>query len=215
MAVFNYTGWGNGLIGRWVLETGESGIYRGQCTQVVSQLLKDLGYSGWQAARGNGNQVGPYMVAHSEAVFVGTNLAAIPTNEIHVICKDVGNPFTAGHVSVAASGDVVYEQNVTISGLPTRNYGAGPTYPFRLGRLTETFRGVRYHYKITVPSDYDNITGDPTDDPTDDPEGPNQNRFLRKRIITIDKFKGNKRSSIENRKNYPLVPTTSRNLLQG
>src|SRR6266567_625957 len=102
MADFNYIGWGSSFVGKWVLETGESGIYRGQCTQAVSQLLKSLGYTGWHAARGNGNQVGPYMVAHGEAVYVGTNLSSVPTGEIHIVCQDVGNALTAGHVSVCA-----------------------------------------------------------------------------------------------------------------
>ena len=104
MADFRYINWGNSIVGKFVLENG-SGIYRGQCTQVVSQLLKDLGYPAYNRARGNGNEVGAYMVAHDEAVFVGTNLANIPAGQIHVVCTGVGS-LGAGHVFIAAANDV-------------------------------------------------------------------------------------------------------------
>jgi hypothetical protein len=216
MADFDYVAWGNTkIVGKWVIETGESGIYRGQCTQVVSQLLKDLGYPAYGTARGNGNQVGPYMVTHGEATYEGTNLSSIPSNEIHVICRDVGGA-GAGHVSVAAFGDIVYEQNVNNGG-GTQNYGIGPTYSGRLGRLAEAWRGTRYHYKLIIDTDFDNVTGSGDDpgDPSDDPIGPNQNRFLRSNIIDIQKMKLNRSSSVKNHKQYYLVKKTKRGVNQG
>lgn len=215
MADFDFIGWGNTkIVGHWVLETGESGIYRGQCTQVVSQLLKDLGVPSYAAARGNGNQVGPNMVIRGEATYEGTNLASIPTNEIHVICKDVGNPYTAGHVSVSAIGDTVFEQNVNNGG-GTHNYGVGPTYSGRLGRLGEAWRGTRYHYKLIVETDFDNINGDDDGSDPDDAIGPNQNRFLRSNIIEIAKSKNNRLSSIKEHKDYYAIRTTKRGISQG
>lgn len=215
MPTFDYVGWGNALKGKWVLETGESGVYRGQCTQIVTQILKDLGYSGYNAARGNGNQVGPTMVIRGEAVFVGTDLSSIPSNEIHVICKDVGNFSTPGHVSVAAAGDVIYEQNIGYSGAPSQNFGVGPTYPVRVGRLSESWRGTRYHYKITVETDYDNVSGDGGIFEPDDPTGPNQNRFVRSSIFGVKKFKSAQINSIKNHKKYDLVQRTFRGIPQG
>lgn len=214
MASFDFVTWGNTKqVGHWVLETGESGVYRGQCTQTVTQLLKDLGYPGWNAARGNGNQVGASMVARGEAQYVGTNLASIPEGEIHVICKAVGQPGD-GHVSVAAVGDIVFEQNVT-NNQPTRDFGIGPTYSGRLGRLAEAFRGTRYHYKIIVETDYDNVGGnDGGGEPGDDPTGPNENRILKGRIIDTRKKKTSKLNSIYNHKIYHIVPRTSRDVNQ-
>lgn len=216
MADFDFANWGSTkIVGKWVLETGESGIYRGQCTQVVSQLLKDLGWPSYAAARGNGNQVGANMVIRGEAEYVGTNLSSIPANEIHIICKDVGNPSSDGHVSVAALGDVVYEQNVTNGG-GTRNYGIGNTYGGRFGRLGEAWRGTRFHYKLTIPTDYENIDGDGgSGDPDDNPIGPNQNRYLRIRQVDIKKTKTAQNNSIENHKKYLLVPRTKRDIAQG
>jgi len=213
MATFDYVAWGNGLVGKWVLETGESGVYRGQCTQAVTQLLKDLGYADYNVARGNGNQVGATMVTRGEAEYVGINLSSIPTNEIHIVCQDVGNPLTAGHVSVAAAGDIIFEQNVTITGLPTRNYGIGPTYPMRLGRLSESFRSTRYHYKLTITTIYDNITGT-GGDPTDNPVGPNTNRYLNNTIINTKKSKTNSRSSVKTKKRFEIVSFTIRGINQ-
>ena len=214
MPTFDFVAWGNTKqVGKWLLETGESGIYRGQCTQTVTQLLKDLGYSGWNAARGNGSQVGATMVARGEAVYVGTNLSSIPSNEIHVVCQEVGTG-RPGHVSVAASGDIIFEENVAIPGLLTHNYGVGPVYPGRLGRLGESFRLTRYHYKITVDSDFDGIDDGTADDPTDDPIGPNQNRFLRKRVIDTKKSKTNRFNSINNHKDFNLFRKTNRDIGQ-
>lgn len=214
MADFDYVAWGNGtIVGKWVMETGSS-IYRGQCTQVVSQLLKDLSWPSYAAARGNGNQVGPTMVIRGEAVYVGTDLASIPTNEIHIICKDVGNPATAGHVSVAAVGDIVFEQNVN-NDQPTHDYGIGPTYSGRLGRLGESWRGTRYHYKLIITTPFDNIDGtDPGGDPTDGGSGDNQNRFLKGSIIDIKKRKLHAASAVKDGKRYQTVFTTTRGLNQ-
>lgn len=217
MADFDFVNWGNTkIVGKWVLESGESGVYRGQCTQVVSQLLKDLGWPSYAAARGNGNQVGASMVIRGEAVYVGTNLSSIPANEIHIVCKDVGVSGADGHVSVAAIGDIMYEQNVHNSN-PTHNYGIGPTYSGRLGRLGESWRGTRYHYKLTIATDFDNINGDGGDDtpPTDDPIGPNQNRFLRTKQVDVRKKKTSQNNSIKNHKNFQLVPKTKRGIAQG
>lgn len=205
MATFDYVAWGNGTLGKWLLETGESGVYRGQCTQTVTQFLKDFGYTGWAAARGNGSQVGATMVARGEAIYVGTNLISVPTGEIHVICQEVGTG-RAGHVSVAGSGDIVYEENVTIYGLPTRNYGIGNVYPSRIGRLSESFRMTRYHYKVIVDGDFDDIgDGDGGDPPSDDPIGPNQLRYLKGRIIDTKKSKLNKLNSIKDHKRFEIV----------
>ena len=212
MPTFDYVAWGNSKIGKWVLETGESGIYRGQCTQVVTQLLKDLGYTDWNVARGNGSQVGPSMVSRGEAEFVGTNLSSIPSNEIHIICNDVGT-ILAGHVSVAAVTDIIFEQNVTISGLPTANYGIGPVYPMRLGRLGESFRSTRYHYKLIIDTIYDNISGGSVDNPTDNPLGINNNRYLKNTFINIKKSKNNKLNSIKNIKRFEIVPVTIRGII--
>lgn len=214
MADFDYVNWGNTkIVGKWVMETG-SGIYRGQCTQVVSQLLKDLSWPSFAAARGNGNQVGPNMVINGEAIYVGTNLASIPANEIHIICKDVGNTSTAGHVSVAAVGDIVFEQNVHNDG-GTRNYGIGATYSGRLGRLGEAWRGTRYHYKLIIPTSYDNINGDDTGGvPADNPGDPNQNRYLRTKMVDTRKSKTNKANAIENHKKFHLVRKTNRGIAQ-
>lgn len=156
MADFDYVAWGNSHIGTWVTENLGSGIYRGQCTQVIRQLLYDIGYPNYAVARGDGKDVGPNMVALGEAVYVGDNLTTIPANEIHVVSTDG----VFGHVFVVALGDLVYESNITVAGSPTRNYGAGTTYPFRLGRLGESWRGHKRHYKLIVPTDYDNINGD-------------------------------------------------------
>lgn len=206
MADFRYVAWGSGLIGKFVLESG-SGIYRGQCTQVVSQLLKDLGYPAYNKARGNGNQVGASMVAAGEAVFVGTNLTSVPAGQIHVVCTGVGDLSTAGHVFVAGANDVVYEQNVRMSGLPTRNFGIGPTYPFRLGRLGESFRGTKHHYKVLVNTDFDSIdgSGDSGGDP-DDNDGDNQNRLISKNLINIQKSKSSKYDSARTSKKYHPIP---------
>lgn len=191
MAAFDFIEWGNTkIVGHWVVEgsPSPSGVYRGQCTQVVTQFLKDFGYSGWNAARGNGNQVGASMVARGEAMYVGTNLASIPAGEIHVICKDVGVIGADGHVSVAGVGDTVYEQNVR-NDQPTHDYSIGPTYSGRLGRLSEAWRGTRYHYKVIVEGDFDDIGGDGGDptDPDDGADGPNQNRYFKKYVIDVQK----------------------------
>lgn len=206
MAAFDFIHWGSTkIVGKWVLETGESGVYRGQCTQAVTQFLKDFGYSGWNAARGNGNQVGATMVSRGEAVYVGTNLASIPAGEIHVICKDVGNPLTDGHVSVAGVGDTVYEQNVTTTATP-HNYGIGNTYPGRLGRLGEGFRGTRYHYKVTVTGGFDDIGGtDPGGTPGDGVGDPNQNRYAAKQATDIIKKHNNRIEAAKTHKNYNSV----------
>lgn len=206
MAAFDFISWGNTkIVGKWVTEAN-SGIYRGQCTQVVTQFLKDFGYPGWNVARGNGNQVGATMVTRGEAVYVGTNLSSIPAGEIHVICKDVGNPFTDGHVSVAAVGDTVYEQNVTIAGAPVRNYGIGNTYPGRLGRLGEAFRGVRYHYKIIVEGGFDDIGGeDGGGSPGDDPGDPNQNRYAKLQANQQTKKKINRIEAAKTHKKFNQV----------
>lgn len=213
MADFNYIAWGNAKqVNRWVLEDGSSGVYRGQCTQTVTQLLRDLGYPGWQAARGNGSQVGATMVARGEAVYVGTNLASIPNGEIHVVCQEVGTG-RPGHVSVAAIGDIIFEENVRVgaSALLIQNYGIGPVYAGRIGRLSEGFRMTRYHYKITVPTDFDNVDGDDTGgDPTDDPQGPNQLRYLKGRIINTKKSKTNHLNAINDHKDYHIVNVTRR-----
>lgn len=213
MSAFDFITWGNTkIVGKWVLETGESGVYRGQCTQVVTQFLKDFGYSGWNAARGNGNQVGASMVARGEATYVGTNLSSIPSGEIHVICKDVGNPATDGHVSVAGVGDTVYEQNVTTSAA-THNYGIGATYPGRLGRLGEAFRGTRYHYKITVTGGFDDIGGtDPGGSPGDGVGDPNQNRYFEKYNTNIVKKRMNKSEASKTKKRYQPVKNFKRNI---
>lgn len=214
MADFNYVEWGNTkIVGHWVLESGESGIYRGQCTQVPNQLLKDLGYPAYAAARGNGNQVGPNMVVRGEAAYVGTNLSSVPTNELHVICKDVGNTSTAGHVSVAAVGDIVFEQNV--NGSVTHDYGVGPTYPGRLGRLSEAWRGNRYHYKITVDTDYDNVSGDDGGGDPDETDGPNQNRFIKGNTLTVKRSKTAPNNAVRNHKFYYAYPRTERGVPQG
>lgn len=213
MATFDYVAWGNSLTGKWVLETGESGVFRGQCTQVVTQLLKDLGYTGWNAARGNGNQVGSTMVSRGEAQFVGTDLGTVPTGEIHVICKGVGGSGD-GHVAVAGAGDIVFEQNVR-NGLPTRDFGIGPTYSFRLGRLGEAWRETIYHYKITVITDYDNVGGtDPGGTPGDDPTGPNQNRLVKAKIIDIKRSKTSTINSVKNHKKYHPVKRIKRGIAQ-
>ena len=214
MADFDFVNWGNTtIVGEWVMETG-SGVYRGQCTQAVTQLLKDLGVADYGAARGNGNQVGPNMVVRGEATYEGTNLASIPTNEVHIICKDVGNTSTTGHVSVSAVGDIVFEQNVNVGG-PTQNYGIGPTYPGRLGRLGEAWRGTRYHYKLIADTDFDNIDGDDGGgDPGDDPIGPNQNRFLRSGIIDIKKKSLSKINSIKDHKKYYVIKVVKRGINQ-
>lgn len=214
MATFDYVAWGNAnIVGKWSMAT-ESGIYRGQCTQVVSQLLRDLGWPSYAAARGNGNQVGANMVIRGEAEYVGTNLSSIPTNEIHIICKDVGNPATAGHVSVAAVGDIVFEQNVN-NDQPTHDYGIGATYSGRLGRLGESWRGTRYHYKLTIATDFDNIDGtDEGGDPTDGASGANQNRFLKGSVVDIKKSKLHTASAVKDHKKYYLVATTDRNIGQ-
>lgn len=208
MADFNYVAWGNlKTVNKFVVEDGSSGVYRGQCTQTVSQLLRDLGYPGWRAARGNGSQVGATMVARGEAVYVGTNLTSIPANEIHIVCQEVGTG-RAGHVSVAAVSDIVFEQNVRVGAAVflTANYGIGIVYAGRIGRLSETFRMTRYHYKLTVPTDYDNIDGDdPGGDPTDEPLGPNELRYLKGRVIDIKKSKTNKYNAVNNHKDYQIV----------
>ena len=200
MADFRYINWGNSIVGKFVLENG-SGIYRGQCTQVVSQLLKDLGYPAYNRARGNGNEVGAYMVAHDEAVFVGTNLANIPAGQIHVVCTGVGS-LGAGHVFIAAANDVVFEQNVRGSGAP-RSFGIGNTYPVRLGRLGEAWRGTKHHYKLLVNTDFDSVdgSGDSGGDP-DDSDGDNQNRLIENSIIDIKKKKANKFESTKTSKTY-------------
>lgn len=216
MASFDFVNWGTTkIVGKWVLSTGESGVYRGQCTQVVSQLLKDLGWPSYAAARGNGNQVGANMVLRGEAVYVGTNLSSIPTNEIHIICKDVGGSGD-GHVSVAAIGDIVYEQNVRNDN-PTHDYGIGNTYSGRLGRLGEAWRGTRYHYKLTIDTDFDNIDGDGGGggDPGDNPIGPNQNRYLRTKQVDVKKKKTAENNSIKNHKDFYLVQKTKRGIAQG
>jgi len=206
MADFRYVAWGSGLIGKFVLESG-SGIYRGQCTQVVSQLLKDLGYPAYNKARGNGNQVGASMVAAGEAVFVGTNLASVPAGQIHVVCTGVGDLLTAGHVFVAGANDVVYEQNVKVSGAQQRNFGIGNTWPVRLGRLGESWRGTKHHYKLLVNTDFDSIdgSGDSGGDP-DDNGGDNQNRLISKNLINIQKSKSSKYDSARTSKKYHPVP---------
>lgn len=206
MADFRYVAWGSGLIGKFVLESG-SGIYRGQCTQVVSQLLKDLGYPAYNKARGNGNQVGASMVAAGEAVFVGTNLASVPAGQIHVVCTGVGDLSTAGHVFVAGANDVVYEQNVKIPGAQQRNFGIGNTWPVRLGRLGESWRGTKHHYKLLVNTDFDSIdgSGDSGGDP-DDTGGDNQNRLINQNLIHIQKSKTSKYDSARSRKKYHPVP---------
>lgn len=211
MATFDFAAWGNAQIGKWVLESGESGVYRGQCTQAVTQLLKDLGYPQYNVARGNGNQVGATMVARGEAVYVGTNVNPIPANEIHIVCLGVGQA-GAGHVSVAALGDLLYEQNVSVGGLPTRNYGIGPTYPMRLGRTTESWRATRYHYKLTIDTDYDNIGGDDSGgDPGDNPSGANQNRYQKRgAIIDIHRYKTTDNFAVKNRKKYMIGRLTRR-----
>lgn len=214
MATFDYVAWGNGLIGKWLLETGESGVYRGQCTQVVTQLLKDLGYVDYNVAHGNGNQVGTTMVVRGEADYVGINLTSIPANEIHIVCQDVGNFLTAGHVSVAAGSDIVFEENVTIAGLPVRNYGIGLVYPMRLGRLSEAFRSTRYHYKLTITTIYDNISSSTVGDPTDNPIGVNSNRYINGSLINTKKSKISKHSSIKNIKRFEIVPYTLRGINQ-
>jgi hypothetical protein len=215
MADFDYVAWGNAnVVGKWTLETGESGVYRGQCTQVVSQLLKDLGVADYAAARGNGNQVGPNMVIRGEATYEGTNLTSIPENEIHIICKDVGNISTAGHVSVCAIIDIIFEQNVYFPGAPTHNYGIGPTYPGRLGRLSESWRGTRYHYKLIAPTDYDNVGGTDGGEPGDDGIGPNQNRYLRSKVIVTKKRKTSKNHHIKNHKRYYAISKTVRGIAQ-
>lgn len=215
MATFDFVAWGNSnIVGKWVMDTG-SGVYRGQCTQVVSELLKDLGYPLFAAARGNGNQVGPNMVVRGEATYEGTNLASIPAGEIHVICKGVGNPATDGHVSVAGIGDIIFEQNVR-NGQPTRNFGIGPTYSGRLGRLGEPWRETRYHYKIIVETDYDNVGGDDGGgEPEDDPEGPNQNRFLNGRMVSTKRKKLTDNSAVKTHKKFYAVKTTRRGISQG
>lgn len=212
MAAFDFIGWGNSkIIGKWVTESN-SGVYRGQCTQVVTQFLKDFGFAGWNAARGNGNQVGATMVSRGEAVYVGTNLSSIPAGEIHVICKDVGNPNTAGHVSVAAVGDTIYEQNVN-NNQPTRNFGIGATYSGRLGRLGEAWRGTRYHYKIIVEGGFDDIGGeDPGGDPDDEGSGPNQNRYFEKYNTDIIKKRNNDIEAAKTHKNYQPVKNFNRNI---
>lgn len=210
MPTFDFVNWGNTKqVAKWVIEgsPSPSGIFRGQCTQTVNQFLKDIGYSGWAAARGNGNQVGPYMVAHGEATYVGTNLASIPPGEIHVICKGVGQPGD-GHVSVAGVGDIVFEQNTHQPGVATRDFGIGPTYPGRLGRLSEPWRGTRYHYKITVTSDYDNIGGDDDGSTPGDTTGENKNRFLKGKVIETKKRKSVSNSSVKNLKRYQAIKTT-------
>jgi hypothetical protein len=216
MAAFDFVDWGNTkIVGHWVLEgsPSPSGVYRGQCTQAVTQFLKDFGYSGWNAARGNGNQVGATMVSRGEAVYVGTNLSSIPAGEVHVICKDVGNPATDGHVSVAAAGDTVYEQNVTIAGSPVHNYGIGNTYPGRLGRLSEAWRGTRYHYKIIVEGGFDDIGGDGgSGDPGDGGSGPNQNRYFSKNETDIKKKHVNDIEAARTHKNYQPVKSFRRNV---
>lgn len=201
MADFRYINWGNSLIGKFVLENG-SGIYRGQCTQIVSQLLKDLGYPAYNRARGNGNEVGAYMVAHDEAVFVGTNLSSVPAGQIHIICTGVGSA-GAGHVSVVAANDVVFEQNVKSAGAVQRNFGIGNTWPVRLGRLGESWRGTKYHYKLLVNTDFDSIdgSGDSGGNP-DDTEGDNQNRLIENSIIDIKKKKASKFDSSRTAKKY-------------
>lgn len=205
MADFRYVAWGTGLLGKFVLENG-SGIYRGQCTQIVSQLLKDLGYPAYNLARGNANQVGAFMVAAGEAVFVGTNLASIPDGQIHIICTGVGDA-GAGHVSVVAANDVVFEQNVHTSGAQQRNFGIGNTYPVRLGRLGEEWRGTKHHYKLLVNIDFDSIdgSGDSGGDP-DDTGGDNQNRLINQNLINIKKSKSSKYDSARTNKKYHLVP---------
>lgn len=217
MADFNFVAWGNlKQVNKFVLEDGSSGVYRGQCTQTVTQLLRDLGYSGWQSARGNGSQVGATMVARGEAVYVGTNLTSIPANEIHIVCQEVGTG-RAGHVSVAAVDDIIFEENVRVgaSVFLTANYGIGIVYAGRIGRLSETFRLTRYHYKLTVPTDYDNIDGDdPGGDPTDDPQGPNELRYLKGRVIDIQKSKTNKLNSINDHKDYQIVTSIRGNVGQ-
>jgi hypothetical protein len=206
MPTFDFVAWGNTKqVGRWVLEDGTSGVYRGQCTQTVTQLLRDLGYTGWNRARGNGSQVGATMVSLGEATYVGTNLTSIPSGEIHIVCQEVGTG-NAGHVSVAASGDTIFEENVTITGLLTRNYGIGPTYPGRIGRLGESFRMTRYHYKLTVDTAFDGVGDSSGGDPTTDPIGPNQNRFLRKNLVDIQKSKTLINNSVKNHKKFQLVP---------
>lgn len=217
MADFNFVAWGNlKQVNKFVLEDGSSGVYRGQCTQTVTQLLRDLGYPGWQAARGNGSQVGATMVARGEAVYVGTNLASIPAGEIHVVCQEVGTG-RAGHVSVAAIGDIVFEENVRVgaAALLIANYGIGTVYAGRIGRLSESFRMTRYHYKITVPTDYDNVNGDDDgSEPTDDPLGPNQLRYLKGRIIDVQKSKTNKINAINDHKDYQIVTRIRSNVGQ-
>lgn len=200
MADFRYINWGNSNVGKFVLENG-SGIYRGQCTQVVSQLLKDLGYPAYNRARGNGNEVGAYMVANGEASFVGTNLSSIPAGQIHVVCTGVGVE-GAGHVFVCAANDVVFEQNVRGGGSP-RNFGIGNTYPMRLGRLGEAWRGTKHHYKLLVNTDFDSVdgSGDSGGDP-DDSDGDNQNRLIENSIIDIKKKKANKFESTKTSKTY-------------
>lgn len=219
MAAFDFITWGNTkIVGHWVVEgtPSPSGVYRGQCTQVVSQFLKDFGYSGWNAARGNGNQVGASMVARGEATYVGTNLSSIPAGEIHVICKDVGNPATDGHVSVAAVGDTMYEQNVTIAGSPVHNYGIGNTYPGRLGRLGESWRGTRYHYKIIVTGDFDDIGGDDGGgSPGDGGSGDNQNRYAQNQTTDIVKKRKNKYEAARTHKRYESVKVFDRNIGNG
>lgn len=208
MATFDYVAWGNSTIGKWVLEDGSSGVYRGQCTQTVTQFLKDFGYPGWQAARGNGSQVGATMVARGEAVYVGTNLAKVPSGEIHVICQEVGTG-RAGHVSMAGASDIVFEQNVS-TGSVIRNYGVGPTYPGRIGRLAEPWRMTRYHYKVIVDGNFDDIgDGDGgADDPDDGAQGPNQLRYLKGRVINTKKSKNNRLNAIEDHKDYHIVNIT-------
>lgn len=209
MADFRYVAWGTGLLGKFVLENG-SGIYRGQCTQIVSQLLKDLGYPAYNLARGNGNQVGAFMVAAGEAVFVGTNLASIPDGQIHVICTGVGGA-GAGHVSVVAANDVVFEQNVHISGAQQRNFGIGNTYPVRLGRLGEAWRGTKHHYKLLVNTDFDSVdgSGDSGGD-ADDSDGDNQTRLIKQSVIDIKKKKANKFDASRTSKKYQAVPYSNK-----
>lgn len=209
MADFRYVAWGTGLLGKFVLENG-SGIYRGQCTQIVSQLLKDLGYPAYNRARGNGNEVGAYMVANGEAVFVGTNLSSVPAGQIHIICTGVGGD-GAGHVSVVAANDVVFEQNVRVSGAQQRNFGIGNTWPVRLGRLGESWRGTKHHYKLLVNTDFDSVdgSGDSGGDP-DDTDGDNQSRLIGRSVIDIKKKKSNKYESSRTSKKYHPIPYTKR-----
>ena len=118
-------------------------------------------------------------------------------------------------MSVAAVGDIVFEQNVTNGG-GTRNYGIGTTYSGRLGRLSESWRGTRYHYKLTVDTDYDNINGDDEGgDPGDNPLGPNQNRFLRGNVIVTKRNKTADNFAVKNHKRYQAFRRTRRGIPQG